>query len=361
MANGYPIVILIILYTIFYYKKHVYTPKIYTNNPIIKTLQCRKVYPFYFIPYGFIQTLYQLFRRVSIIKECTTSGMILKVSDDAEVFIDIHEPVRRSTRASEDSADRIGHNVLLIHGLNGTSRSTYIRGMANVFLKKRCRVFCYNARGALHPPKSNLFSHHGLTSDIQFTVEYILANYEGHITLVGFSLGSNWVAKLLGEYSNDRIKMGVSVCCPFDFNFLKSYFKRNYYGRFIAYFMSRNYKRYLRRSMLTPLELTKSKFLDEIDTQLLGIYKKDSLEEFYKENSCISYLDRINRPFLFINAIDDPIIPPEVIPYDVCLRNANIGVAVLKGGHLGFFINRHETMAELVVSEFFDKVCPDAL
>ncbi|KAI5180302.1 uncharacterized protein PAEPH01_2734, partial [Pancytospora epiphaga] len=264
---------------------------------------------------------------------------------------------KRQKKQKESIEQTIKHNALLIHGLNGTSRSTYIRGMTNVFLKRNCRVFCYNARGALHPPRSNEFSHIGLTSDIRKVVEYILKNYQGDISLIGFSLGANWVAKLLGEYSNDRVSFGVAICCPFDFNYLRTYFKTNsYYARFLNYSMSRNYKRYIVRSMSVPINLSGCRFLDDIDSELLSIYKVKHIDDFYKENSCISYLHNIKTPTLFINTIDDPIIPHEVIPFEKCLENENIGVAILKGGHLGFFTNRSETMAETIVGEFTDKI-----
>lgn len=350
MLFGMRAFILFVLYTLLYCRRHVHRPQIYTNSPIIKRLRLKVIYPFYLIPFGFPQSVYQLFRRVQIIKECVCSSIILKISGEAEILIDIYEPYHGHPCSS------IRDNIVLVHGLNGSSRSTYIKGMANVFLKKNCRVFCYNARGTLHPPKSDRFCHHGLTSDLQYTVEYILDNYDGSVSLIGFSLGSNWVAKLMGEYTNNRIRLGIAVCCPFDFSFLTSYFKNNYYSQFINYYMCRNYKRYIRRSMLNPINLDNCVFLDEIDTTLLCIFEKGNLEEFYTESSCAFYIDKIDKPMLFINTDDDPVIPKQVIPIKTCLANENVGVVVLKGGHLGFFTNQHETTAEIIASEFFDKV-----
>ncbi|KAI5179510.1 hypothetical protein PAEPH01_2677, partial [Pancytospora epiphaga] len=169
MVSCYQFSIFIILYTIFYYKKHVYVPKMYSASPLMKTFAFTTVYPFYLIPYGFVQSVYQLFRRVKIMKDTVYKSVILPLGDDAEVLLDIYEmnhkvsninkmnhkesninkmnqkesgSMNKRQKKQKESIDQtIKHNALLIHGLNGTSRSTYIRGMTNVFLKRNCRVF----------------------------------------------------------------------------------------------------------------------------------------------------------------------------------------------------------------------------
>lgn len=358
------------IYTAVYYRKHVYKIRIFSDNPIIKAIRQRRVFPLYFVPYGILQTVLQLFRRVKIKNSSSLTSFIINVESGGEILVEVYEPVPESVikcfcgfgkkhRPSYGQANEC-ENVLLIHGLNGSSRSTYIIGMANVFLRRGCRVFCYNARGARIPPKSNLFSHHGLTADLLATVEYILSHYSGFISLVGFSLGSNWTTKLLGEYSNARIRMGIAICCPFDFAYLSSYFRDELFKtRCVNYFMSRNYKRYLRKSMVSVGDLKKYKYIDEIDASLLSIFGKGSVAELYKESSCIGYIDKINVPFLFMNAEDDPIIPYKVIPFSKCMANKNTGVVLVKGGHLGFFTNGSETTAETVAGEFYDRLMCD--
>jgi predicted alpha/beta-fold hydrolase len=247
-------------------------------------------------------------------------------------------------------------NVLLVHGLNGSSSSTYIIGMANVFLKRGCRVFCYNSRGAKSPPKSNIFSHVGLSSDIKHTLDYILENYEGNVSLVGFSLGSNWVTKVLGEFTHSRIKMGVAICCPFDFNLLNKTLSEGIASKIVKFVMLNNYKRYVLKSIKDKLNFSSCSTVEEVDSIILKMVGIDNLEAFYKESSCVNYIDQIDKPFLFINTLDDPVVPSKIIPFDRCISNPNVGLILLKGGHLGFFINRQVTMAEILAGEFYDKV-----
>lgn len=361
------IIILLFIYKLIEYYYAIHKPIIHSLNPLIKSLDLRTVYPHILFPNGWVQSYYQLKRKIRVLPKSIKKEFVLTISEDVEIKIIMYEPSKQKNisflpvlnikkRINDDSSNiEISDNVLLIHGLNGTADSTYIKGMANVFLKKRCRVFCYNARGALHPPKSNIFSHHGLTSDIKFTVEYILKNNTGNLILIGFSLGSNWVAKLLGEYHNIRIIAGIAVCCPFDYLYLHKYYKHSQ-SRFINYLLTKNYKRYIKRSMINPPDFSKCKYIEDVDKVLLDFIGENDLYDFYKTSSCIGYIKKIKIPFLFINTLDDPIIPKEVIPIKLCLKNKNTGIILLKGGHLGFFTNNKNTMAEEIIEKFYDKL-----
>jgi predicted alpha/beta-fold hydrolase len=214
--------------------------------------------------------------------------------------------------------------------------------MANIFFRKNCRVFCFNARGSKLPPTTNVFSHIGLTSDIR----YILKHY------------ANCVTNFLAEYEDkQRIRMGVSVCCPFDFYKLRSMFqKTSFYKRLINYVMTRDYKRYIKKSTVDRLCFNNTTFLHEVDAKLLEITGIDMSDDFYKQNSCVRILDKIDKPFLFLNSSDDPVIPENIIPFDTCKRNKNISLIILKGGHLCFFTNGKETMAKMIVERYFDIV-----
>ena len=44
--------------------------------------------------------------------------------------------------------------------------------------------------------------------------------------------------------------------------------------------------------------------------RLLGY---ESLDEMYGKMSCINYIHGVDKPMIFINSVDDPIIPPELL------------------------------------------------
>ncbi|KAM0679804.1 hypothetical protein GINT2_001976 [Glugoides intestinalis] len=235
--------------------------------------------------------------------------------------------------------------------------------MANVFLEKNCRIFCFNVRGVAFANTSNTFNHIGHIKDIEKVVNYILENYKGKLSLIGFSMGANWVGIYLGKHlKNDRIKLGVGVCCPFDFHGLRKYYKYSILGRLLNYFMVNNYKRYLKRSLSRlPVGIEKCSMMEEIDLLLLKeVHDCDNLEDFYKKNSCINYIDNIDVPMLFLSASDDPIIPNWIIPFYKYKTNENLSFLHLRGGHLGFFANDNKTNAEIFVGNYFDIISSDA-
>ena len=111
--------------------------------------------------------------------------------------------------------------VLFIPGLNGGSRSIYLRHTAKE-LRRRMRVKCVamNYRGTngteLLTPKSYCGAY---TGDLRQVCNHIRSEYpEAPIFAVGYSLGSNILVKYLGEEGDKTPLSGaVSVSNPFDF------------------------------------------------------------------------------------------------------------------------------------------------
>lgn len=52
--------------------------------------------------------------------------------------------------------------------------------------------------------------------------------------------------------------------------------------------------------------------LDDAYTRKL--YNFSSTSEMYKWSSCINYLPNIEKPIIFINALDDPLVPEVLLP-----------------------------------------------
>lgn len=68
-----------------------------------------------------------------------------------------------------------------------------------------------------------------------------------------------------------------------------------------------------------------------LSRKLLGY---ESLDEMYSKMSCINYWQGIDKPMVFINAVDDPIVPPKLLEkvqamtskYDKKDENSNTGI-----------------------------------
>ena len=94
--------------------------------------------------------------------------------------------------------------LVLVHGLEGSSDSRYIRGIAARAWEAGCNVVRMNMRNcgdtdALTPT----LYHSGLSGDVGAVVEHYAERFGlERVALVGYSMGGNLVLKLAGEWGN---------------------------------------------------------------------------------------------------------------------------------------------------------------
>src|SRR3974390_1565849 len=106
--------------------------------------------------------------------------------------------------------------VLLVHGLEGSSNSRYIKGIAARAWNAGCNVIRMNMRncGDTEALTPTLY-HSGLSGDVGAVVHHFhqLFGLE-RVALVGYSMGGNLVLKLAGEWSNRAPLCAVATVCP---------------------------------------------------------------------------------------------------------------------------------------------------
>ncbi|HEX7719915.1 MAG TPA: alpha/beta fold hydrolase, partial [Woeseiaceae bacterium] len=76
-----------------------------------------------------------------------------------------------------------------------------------------------------------------------------------------------------------------------------------------------------------------AEFDDAVTAPLHGFASKD---DYYDRCSSIHFLNRIERPTLIINALDDPFMSPEIIPAESELSDSVTLEVSEHGGHVGF-------------------------
>ena len=63
-----------------------------------------------------------------------------------------------------------------------------------------------------------------------------------------------------------------------------------------------------------------------------------TVREYYDDVSCVHHLHNITIPVFCLQALDDPVVTRDVIPYDDIVRNPNMLLAVTRtGGHVGWY------------------------
>ncbi len=215
--------------------------------------------------------------------------------------------------------------VLLCHGLEGSSDTHYMRGMARACATAGWDVAAYNFRGC--SGEHNLLArayHSGATDDLAEVIDQVLAHraYQ-QIALVGFSLGGNLVLKYLGEPNNNRPAQlcgGVAISPPCDLSGCCDRLDERqnwlYQQRFL---------RTLQRKMVDKGDLVKQalgvsqlphcKSVREFDHRFTApLHGFDGAEDYYLQSSSMQYLAAINLPTLLISARDDPFLSSSCFP-----------------------------------------------
>src|ERR1700733_12871176 len=91
--------------------------------------------------------------------------------------------------------------VIILHGLEGSSRSQYVIGNANKLWRAGCNVIRMNMRncGGTERLTPTLY-HSGLSADVDHVLHFFRDSQKlQSISLIGYSMGGNLMLKLAGE------------------------------------------------------------------------------------------------------------------------------------------------------------------
>jgi predicted alpha/beta-fold hydrolase len=256
------------------------------------------------------------------------------------------EPGVRVLVHSQRPASQPIAEVVVVHGLEGSSDAGYARSLAQELLKAGWAAHRFNMRscgGTEHLSGNGLY-HSGQTSDLLAVIRQIKG--DAPIFLAGFSLGGNVVLKLageLGDRASELIVGAIAVSTPID---LAACAKRLASPSNFVY--SRRFLRRLKQRIRLKAQSAPGLFaLDQLDG-VKSIYEFDdkftapsfgfgTADNYYATQSSNQFLDRIQVPALLVQAKDDPLIPFEVYSHPAFSRNPNLQLlAVEHGGHVGF-------------------------
>ena len=242
--------------------------------------------------------------------------------------------------------------LVLVHGLEGSSDSQYLIGIADKgwgagFNSVRVNIRNCGDTEHLTPHLYNA----GLSDDLRKVVELLIAG-EGlrELHLAGYSMGGNTFLKLAGEWGKDAPPEVKSLCAVSPSIDLARC--ADALGQPSNFIYERRFVRGLRRRMhrkrdLFPdlyntnsLEQVRSvrEFDDKFTAPLSGY---GNAENYYYKASALRVIDRIALPTLILAAQDDPFIPVESFSDPAVTGNPNLTVLTPPhGGHSGFIQRR---------------------
>jgi predicted alpha/beta-fold hydrolase len=313
-----------------------------------------------FLRGGHVQTIasFLLPRKFSLAKP---EERLIEVESGIPVLCHCHWQERR----------RAALTVIVVHGLEGSSDSQYMLGIAEKGLAAGMNVVRMNQRtcggtDGLAPT----FYHSGRSPDI-VVVASSLIEQEGisRFALCGYSMGGNLVLKTAGEWGSvgpPEFSAVAAVCPAMDLaasadalhspaNWLyEQYFLRQLRAR-----MRRKADRFPGRYDLSRLRGLES--LRDFDDKVTAFYSGfDGASDYYARSAAANVVDRIAVPAYILYAANDPFI--RVLPETrkKIAGNANITfVETADGGHCSFIGERDGYdghFAERAVVEFFKSV-----
>lgn len=260
--------------------------------------------------------------------------------------------------------------LVLVHGLAGSSRSGYmVRTAAEAFRRgySVTRVNVRNAAGTHHLCRGlfNILQW----PDVGAVLERLHAEYPGRrMIAAGFSLGGNSLLNLVGrERRYAELLAGVvAVNAPIDICRSVAQVCRpenRFYMRAFTWKMVRDIQ--IKRRLGEPYPEPVWRDLPTVpDIDLKFVLPETpfrTLKDYYTEASASPYIRNIEIPVEIISALDDPIIPPQMIA-DVPSYAASVSVRLVgNGGHIGYL---HRTGLELrfwaggAIADFCERVAP---
>jgi predicted alpha/beta-fold hydrolase len=267
-------------------------------------------------------------------------AVLYQTEPDVQVLVRAQRP---------DGAPR--GELILVHGLEGSSEAGYARSMAHAALEAGYATHRFNMRscgGTESYAGSNY--HSGQTSDLLSVIRERKRLGGLPVYAVGFSLGGNVVLKLAGELGDAARELLAGVCsvsAPIDLAAAVEALDRPenalYQRRFVSRLKQRiriRHRQYPERFTLDHLPKIRTvyEFDDYYTARLFGFGTADN---YYRTQSSNQFLERIRVPALLVVAKDDPLIPFSIYDHPAFSRNPHLRlVAVDHGGHLGFISRR---------------------
>lgn len=292
--------------------------------------------PAWWLPGGHAQTIWGRFARQRPRLDTRYHCLTAPDGDNVEV----HE------LDAPDAAPR----VLMLHGLEGSTRSHYVGGMFEAARRRGWGALLLMHRGCGQAPNTaRRFYHSGETSDLAFVFERVAQWHpRSRFALAGVSLGGNVLLKWLGEQgdaTDPRIMAAATVSVPYDLEAGARHISTGF-----ARVYDRAFLKSLKRKALAKLRRYPELFDRDRLERARNIYDFDDAvtapvhgfrdaRDYYTRSSSLGFLGGIAVPTLLLSARNDPFLPSNVLDRveGAAAANPRLELEITgAGGHVGF-------------------------
>jgi uncharacterized protein len=243
--------------------------------------------------------------------------------------------------------------IIAVHGLEGSSDSQYMTGIARNGLAAGMNVVLMNQRncGGMDHFAPTLYNS-SLSADVAAVAKHVIEN-DGvsRFALIGFSMGGNLALKLAGEWGKDappQFRSVAAVCPAMELAASADALHEPGNRIYELYFLMQLYRRFRAKARIFPTHFDANRlrgvsslrmFDDRITAHYCGFSGAD---DYYARAAASNVVDRIAHPALIIHAANDPFI--RLLPETRRRIAANPNITYIEtadGGHCAFVGERN--------------------
>jgi predicted alpha/beta-fold hydrolase len=238
--------------------------------------------------------------------------------------------------------------LIVVHGLEGSTESQYMLGVARNGIAAGMNVVLMNQRncGGMDHCAPTLYNS-SRSPDVGAVARHVIEHDRvSSFALVGFSMGGNLVLKLAGEWGSEgpsQFRAVAAVCPAVDLAASADALHQASNRLYEYYFLLQLFRRFRRKVKLFPNDFDVARlrgitslrgFDDRITAYYCGFTGAD---DNYARAAAARVVDRIAVPVLIIHAANDPFIRVRPETRERILANPNITfIETADGGHCAF-------------------------
>ena len=242
--------------------------------------------------------------------------------------------------------------VIVVHGLEGSSESQYMLGIAEKGMAAGMNVIRMNQRNCGGPEtESKTLYHSGRSADVATVAKHFIEHDKiSRFALAGFSMGGNLVLKTTGEWGKEgppQFRAVAAVCPALDLAASADALHSQSNRLYEIYFLCKLRRRLQAKARLFPGVFDPSRMrgvssLRDFDDKITAYYSGfDGASDYYARAAAAQVVDRIAVPALVLHAANDPFIRITPESRKKILANPNITfVETEDGGHCSFLSER---------------------
>lgn len=268
---------------------------------------------------------------------------LIKTADGGQISLDWFD--NNNSTCYVDASTR--PTILLLPGLTGTSKESYILHMIHLSEELGYRCVVFNNRGvageSLLTPRTYCCAN---TEDLEAVIHHVHSLYPGAPFLAaGVSMGGMLLLNYLGKIGSKTPLMAAATfsvgwntfACSESLERPLNWLLFNYYLTTCLQSSVKKH-RHMFAEQIDMDQVMKAKSIREFDKWFTAVmFGYRTLDDYYTDASPNRRLKSVGIPVLCLNATDDVFSPSHGIPIETAKQNPNVALVLTAyGGHIGF-------------------------